>query len=244
MSQLELGLRAGVSQRHVSWIETCRAKPSRPTLLALLDALDAPLVDRNAVLLAAGLAPQYSALSLDDPALAPARDALNHLIHGPAAAPALVREVDWNLLMANAGVARQLQLMGVALPERANVLELLLAPEGLRRFMINEAEVCAEVLHRARRESLHVPGLTARLASLSLPDVQPVNEPTPLLFTRLRSSVGELRLLSMFSTFGSPLDVNLASLRIEHLFPADAATSAALSPAGAPSSQGWCSPRC
>lgn len=229
VSQLELGLRAGVSQRHVSWIETGRAKPSRHTLLALLDALDVPLVDRNAALLAAGLAPQYSALHLDDPALAPAREALNRLIHAPAAAPALVMDADWNLLMANAGVARLLQLLGLVVPDRANVLDLLLAPEGLRRFMINEAEVCAEVLHRARREALHVPGLSARLASLSLPDVAPVNEPTPLLFTRLRSSAGELRLLSMFSTFGSPLDVTLASLRIEHLFPADAATAEALS---------------
>ncbi len=237
ISQLELGLRAGISQRHISWIETGRAKPSRPTLLALLDALEVPLADRNAALLAAGWAPQYSALNLDDPGLAPAREALNRLIHAPAAAPALVMDAEWNLLMANAGVARLLQVLGVTVPARTNVLELLLASDGLRRFMVNEGEVCAEVLHRARREAPHVPGLAARLAALpaTVPEGAPMSEPAPMLFTRLRSPLGELRLLSMFSTFGAPLDVTLASLRIEHLFPADAATAAILSPAGAPS---------
>jgi transcriptional regulator with XRE-family HTH domain len=228
VSQLELGLRAGVSQRHVSWIETGRAQPSRATLLALLDALEAPLPERNATLLAAGLAPQYSALALDDPALAPARDALHQLLHAPGAAPALVIDAEWNLLMANAGVDRLLQLLGMALPAQPNLLDLLLAPQGVRQFVINEAEVAAEVLRRARRESAHVPTLAARLAGLSPAPAPLPAEPAPLLLTRLRSPMGELRLFSVFSTFGTPLDVTLASLRIEHLFPADAATAAAL----------------
>ena len=228
VSQLELGLRAGVSQRHLSWIETGRAQPTRATLLALLDALDAPLPERNATLLAAGLAPQYSALALDDPALAPARDALQQLLHAPGAAPALVIDAEWNLLMANAGVERLLQLLGMAMPAQANLLDLLLAPEGVRQFVINQAEVSAEVHQRAHREAAHVPALAARLAGLPKPAAVLATEPAPLLLTRLRSSVGELRLFSVFSTFGTPLDVTLASLRIEHLFPADAATAAAL----------------
>jgi transcriptional regulator with XRE-family HTH domain len=231
VSQLELGLRAGVSQRHLSCIETGRARPTRGTLLALLDALDAPLPERNAALLAAGLAPAYSQHALDAPQLGPARDALQQLLHAPGSPPALVLDAEWNLVMANAGVQHLLDLLGLPMPEGpANLLDWLLGPGGLRGCVINEAEVCAEVLHRARREAQHVPALAARLQRL-VPGTPPWPAPvaqTPLLLTRLRSRAGELRLFSMFSSFGAPLDVTLASLRIEHLFAADAATAAAL----------------
>lgn len=231
VSQLELSLRAGVSQRHLSCIETGRARPTRATLLALLDALDAPLAERNAALLAAGLAPQYSQHGLQDAALAPARQALDAMLQAPGAAPALVLDADWNLLMANAGVMRLLDLLELPMPEQANLLDWLLQPMGLRQRLLNEAEVCGELLHRAAREAVHAPALAERLARLRehLPawEIAPGGN-GPLLFTRLRSRVGELRLFSMFSSFGAPLDVTLASLRIEHLFPADAATAAAL----------------
>lgn len=233
VSQLELGLRAGVSQRHLSCIETGRAQPSRGTLLALLDALDAPLAERNAALLAAGLAPAYSQLGLDAPQLGPARDALQQLLHAPGSPPALVLDAEWNLVMANAGVQRLLDLLGLPMPASpANLLDWLLAKDGLRGCLLNEAEVCGEVLHRARRESLHVPALAAHLQRLapSLPAWPVPAAQAPLLLTRLRSRAGELRLFSMFSSFGAPLDVTLASLRIEHLFAADAATALALQP--------------
>jgi len=230
---MELSLRAGVSQRHLSCIETGRAKPTRATLLALLDALDAPLAERNAALLAAGLAPQYSQHGLHDAALAPARRALEALIHAPGAAPALVIDAGWNLVMANAGVMRLLALLELPMPEEPNLLEWMLCPRkegGLRQRLINEAEVCAEVLHRAAREAVYSPALAERLARLgtTVPAWEGVPEQAPLLCTRLRSKVGELRLFSVFSSFGAPLDVTLASLRIEHLFAADAATAAAL----------------
>lgn len=228
VSQLELGLRAGVSQRHLSCIETGRSQPSRATLLALLDALEAPLDVRNQALLASGLAPQYSQHALDDPRLAPARDALHRLLHAPGAAPALVIDAEWNLLMANGGVLRLLDLLGLAMPAQPNLLEFLLGPQGLRPCLINEAEVCGEILQRARREAAHVPALAARLQSLAPPDWAPPTDQSPLLLTRLRSRAGDLALFSMFSSFGAPLDVTLASLRIEHLFPADAATTEAL----------------
>lgn len=230
VSQLELGLRAGVSQRHLSCIETGRARPTRATLLALLDALDAPLAERNAALLAAGLAPQYSQHGLQDAALAPARQALDAMLQAPGAAPALVLDADWNLVMANAGVLRLLDLLELPMPQQPNLLEWMLQPGGLRQRLINEAEVCGELLHRAAREAAYSPSLATRLAGLraTFPDAHPTASPDPLLFTRLRSRVGELRLFSMFSSFGAPLDVTLASLRIEHLFPADAATAAAL----------------
>lgn len=228
VSQLELGLRAGVSQRHLSCIETGRSQPSRATLLALLDALDAPLEARNQTLLAAGLAPQYTQHALDDPRLAPARDALHRLLHAPGAAPALVIDAEWNLLMANSGVLRLLELLDLPMPAQPNLLDFLLGPRGLRTCLINEAEVCGEILQRARREAAHVPALRERLRLLSPPDWAPPSDQSPLLLTRLRSRAGELALFSMFSSFGAPLDVTLASLRIEHLFPADATTTEAL----------------
>jgi transcriptional regulator with XRE-family HTH domain len=231
MSQLELGLRAGISQRHLSCIETGRAQPTRPTLLALLDALDAPLPDRNATLLAAGLAPAYSQHALDAPQLGPAMDALQQLLHAPGSPPALVLDAEWNLIMANAGVQRLLDLLDLPLPEGpVNLLDWMLRPDGLRRRLLNEAEVCGEVLHRAAREAQQVPALAARLQDTmqGLPAWPVPAVQTPLLLTRLQSRVGELRLFSMFSSFGSPLDVTLASLRIEHLFAADAVTAEAL----------------
>ncbi|MDN3546094.1 MAG: helix-turn-helix domain-containing protein [Roseateles asaccharophilus] len=231
VSQMELGLRAGVSQRHLSCIETGRSRPSRGTLLALLDALDASLTERNAALLAAGLAPAYSQHALDAPQLGPARDALQQLLHAPGSPPALVLDAEWNLVMANAGVQRLLDLLGLPMPEQpANLLDWLLGSGGMRSCVINEAEVCGEILHRARREATQVPALAARLAQLQavLPSWPAPEVQTPLLLTRLRSRIGELRLFSMFSSFGAPLDVTLASLRIEHLFAADAATADAL----------------
>ncbi|MBQ0958192.1 helix-turn-helix transcriptional regulator [Ideonella sp. 4Y11] len=231
VSQLELGLRAGVSQRHLSCIETGRARPSRATLLALLDALDAPLAERNAALLAAGLAPAYSQHGLDAPQLAPALDAVRQMLHAPGSPPALVLDAEWNLLMANAGVQRLLALIELPLPEGPlNLLDWLLSPQGLRSRLLNEAETCGEVLHRARREAQHLPALAARLQRLSagLPDWPMPTAATPLLLTRLRSTAGDLSLFSMFSSFGAPLDVTLASLRIEHLWAADARTAALL----------------
>lgn len=231
VSQLELGLRAGVSQRHLSCIETGRARPSRATLLALLDALEAPLAARNQALLAAGLAPAYSQHALDAPQLAPALDAVRQMLHAPGSPPALVLDAEWNLLMANAGVQRLLSLLQLPLPDGPlNLLEWLLSPQGLRGCLVNEAEACGEVLHRARREAQHVPALAARLQSLSptLPDWPVPSGDAPLLLTHLRSAAGDLRLFSMFSSFGAPLDVTLASLRIEHLWAADAATAALL----------------
>jgi transcriptional regulator with XRE-family HTH domain len=231
VSQLELGLRAGVSQRHLSCIETGRARPSRSTLLALLDALEAPLAERNAALLAAGLAPAYSHFPLDAPQLEPAREALQQMLHAPGSPPALVLDAEWNLVMANAGVQRLLDLLGLEMPAApANLLNWLLGNGGLRGCLLNEAEVCGEVLARARREAMHVPALAERLQRIGkdLPAWPAPASQTPLLLTRLRSEAGELRLFSMFSSFGSPLDVTLASLRIEHLFAADAATAKAL----------------
>ena len=234
ISQLELSLRVGVSQRHLSCIETGRARASREMLLAVLDALDAPLPERNRTLLAAGFAPAYGARSLEQADLAPVREAIAHLLAAYEPAPALVIDGLWNAVGANAAAHRLLALIGAdpgALVGGFNLLRAIFAADGLRAAFVNADEVCASIWQRAVREADHIEGLAALLAELR--PVAPVHRaaaPTdaPLLYTRVLSRAGELRFFSAFTTFGAPLDVTLASLRIEHLFPADDATRRAL----------------
>lgn len=237
ISQLELSLRVGVSQRHLSCIETGRARASREMLIAVLDALDAPLAERNQVLLAAGFAPAYRETRLDDPEMAPVRAALMHLLDAHDPAPALVIDGAWNLVMANKGLRGLMRLLGVdpALLDGGsfNLLRACLQPGGLRQLCVNELEVCAALWQRASSEAAHVPALRPLLAELQPHVPRPLAPApvTPLLHTRLSSSAGELSFFSAFTSFGTPLDVTLASLRVEHFFPADAATRAALAQA-------------
>ncbi|MFN3303942.1 MAG: helix-turn-helix domain-containing protein [Roseateles sp.] len=207
VSQLELSLRAGVSQRHLSCIETGRTRAGRETLIALLDALGATLTERNQALLAAGYA------------------------------PALVLDGEYNVVMANAGLARLLALLGLPADELLsrplNLLRAVFAPGGLRGLCIDEAWLCNEMWARAEREALHLPRLRALLDELR-PTLQPwvageASGHLPVLAFRLRAADG--RTLSFFSTvtsFGTPLDITLVSLKVEHLFPSDDATRAAL----------------
>lgn len=240
VSQLELSLRAGVSQRHLSCIETGRARAGRETLIALLDALGASLEERNQALLAAGYAPAHAERALDAPEMAPVRAALEQLIHANGAAPALVLDGDYNVVMGNAGLARLLALLGLPaeamLAQPLNLLRAVFAPGGLRSMCVDEAWLCNEMWARASREAEHLPRLRALLDELR-PTLQPwtASEPAgnlPVLAFRLRAADG--RTLSFFSTvtsFGTPLDITLASLKVEHLFPTDDVTREALAAA-------------
>ncbi len=241
ISQLELSLRVGVSQRHLSCIETGRAAASRAMLQALLDALDAPLAERNAALLAAGYAPRFAQRALADAEMAPIRDALTRLLDAHDPAPAFVLDEAWHLLQANRGTARLLQLLGLelaTLQAPPNLLRAMLAPGGLGGRLINADEVVTEVWQRAQREALACPALRAIVDELrpAMPRrwTQPAADggSAPLLLTRLRTTDGrELAFFSAFTTFGAPLDVTAASLRVEHFFPANEATRAALAQA-------------
>ncbi len=234
VSQLALSLRVGVSQRHLSCIETGRAHPSRDMLLALLDALDAPLSERNEALLAAGFAPAYGRRSLAQPDMAPVREALRHLLAVHEPAPALVLDGAWTLLEANRGAATLVALLGfdpAALAPGVNLLQATLAPGGLHERLANPDEVCATLWRRAEAEAVHVPELRPVLEALRPHAPRLARAPAaegPLLLTRFRGRAGELRFFSTFTTFGTPLDVTVASLRVEHLFPADETTRAAL----------------
>ncbi|MEO3690313.1 helix-turn-helix domain-containing protein [Roseateles paludis] len=241
VSQLELSLRAGVSQRHLSCIETGRARAGRETLIALLDALGATLEERNQALLAAGYAPAHGERSLDAPEMAPVRRALDELLQasGPTT-PAMVLDGEYNLLMANEGLMRLIGLLG--LPAEAltaqplNLLRTTFMPGGLRSLCVDEAWLCGEMWARASREAEHLPRLRALLDELR-PNLTPwaavETGNLPVLAFRLRAQDG--RILSFFSaitSFGTPLDITLASLKVEHLFPTDETTRLALAEAG------------
>jgi len=239
LSQLELSLRLGVSQRHISFVESGRSKPSRELLMAWLQELEVPLVVRNETLLQAGYAPAYSTTSLDDPALASVNAALHQLLDAHDPMPALVIDVHWNLLRLNRGGQ---WLAAVLMPEMApligttptNLLDLLIHPQGLTKPIKNLHEVGPPLLALLRQEATVQPELIPKVEAfavllrdrlgaqyLHVSGTQPT---VPVLTTRYATAHGELAFFSMFTTFGRPQDITLASLRVEHLFAANEVT--------------------
>ncbi len=227
LSQLDLALITGVSQRHLSCLETGRAKPSPGTLHNLLTALEVPLEQCNQVFLAAGFAPRYTATPLASPSMAAIREAVSHVLHANNPAPAILLGSQWEVLAANASTGVLFALVGIA-PDAAdglNLLTTLLQPGGLGDHLINADEIRSLAWQRATREALGNPALATLLASLPAPNSREMPEQMPpLVLTRIRSTQGELNFLSTFTTFGMPQDITLTSLRIEHLIPADATT--------------------
>lgn len=242
ISQLELALEAGVSQRHLSFLENDRSIPSRSMLLRLAEMLDVPLRDRNTLLLVAGFAPLYAEHSLDDPAMSSARQAVERVLRGHEPYPALAVDRHWNLIMANAALPPLLE--GVEDPgllaAPANVLRLSLHPQGLAPRILNLREWRDHLLERLRRQvaATRDPHLAALLAELSVPpyypaesaaeNEAPIREEALFVPLRLTTDVGELSLLSTTTVFGTPRDILLSELAIEAFFPADEATRARL----------------
>jgi transcriptional regulator with XRE-family HTH domain len=239
-SQLDLALDAEVSQRHLSFIESGRATPSREMVLRLAEQLDVPLRERNALLLAAGYAPAFSERPLEDPAMASARQAVELILaaHGPH--PALAVDRHWTLLAANAAVAPLLGLVQdrALLAPPVNVLRLALLPGGLAARIANCAEWHAHLLERLRRQvsasgDATLAALLVEFAALPLPEGAAPSHPglapggvaVPLL---LDGPNGRLALLSTTTVFGTPVDITLAELAIEAFYPADAETAARL----------------
>ncbi|RZQ63992.1 helix-turn-helix transcriptional regulator [Amycolatopsis suaedae] len=238
ISQLDLALTASVSARHLSFVETGRAKPSRDLVLRLGEHLDVPLRERNGLLLAAGYAPAYPENALTDPAMAAARDAVRTLLAAHEPLPAVVVDRGWNLVDRNAGT--DLLLDGVAaelLEPPVNVLRLTLHPGGMAPRIANLGQWRAHLLGRLRREvAASADGELAELLTElrgypcadEVPDVE-VPDPSHILVPlRIRHGGAELAFLGTVATFGTPLDVTLAELSIESFFPADAATAAVL----------------
>ena len=227
LSQLDLALVAGVSQRHLSCIETGRAKAGPGTLHALLSALDVPLEQCNDIFLAAGYAPRYAAGGIDAQAMGMVHDAIGHILQAHNPAPAIVIDSQWNIIAANAGTGLLLAMLGIA-PDTGpglNLLDTLLQPGGLGDHLVNAAEIRAIAWQRAWREAAGNPALLDRLHQLRRPECPALEQQSsPLVLTRVQTPLGELNFLSTFTTFGMPLDITVASLRIEHLIPADEQT--------------------
>ncbi|MFO0490200.1 MAG: helix-turn-helix transcriptional regulator [Curvibacter sp.] len=235
ISQLELALRMGVSQRHVSFVESGRAQPSRELLLAWLQELQAPLALRNVALQQAGFAPVYRDGELSDAVLAPGREALGRLLVAHDPMPAMVMDAAWNVLQMNRGaqwMAQTLMPWTAHLPpgQGINLLDAMLHPDGMTRLMTNLEEVAPAILAHLRDDAAVVPELLPRVELLatqmqkrlgkkSLPPWP--RQMAPVLTTRFSTEHGELAFFSMFSTFGTPQDITLASLRVEHVFAAD-----------------------
>lgn len=234
-TQLALSLEAGVSTRHLSYVETGRAQPSRELVERLAERLAVPLRERNQLLVAAGYAPTYSRRSLDDPEMAAARSALNQILDGHEPYPGLVIDRHWNVVFGNNAAMLLFEAAEPALVRPpVNVLRLALHPKGFASRLGNLAEVRASLLGRLRRE-LDATG-DPQLAALydEVRAYQPdIGEPEPAqpgprevaLPLRIRTDEGELAFFSTVATFGTAYDVTLSELAIELLYPADDKTA-------------------
>jgi len=239
LSQLDLALEANVSSKHLSFVETGRARPSRDMILHLAERLDIPLREQNILLVSAGYAAAFPERPLDDPALAVAREAVEVVLKGHEPYPALAVDRHWRLVAANAAVAPLLTGADPALLEPpVNVLRLSLHPDGVAPRIVNLAEWRAHILMRLRQqiEVSADPVLAALYDELSgypAPSVDPRKPPARpnnefgnvVVPLQLASAQGTLSFFSTTTVFGTPIDVTLAELAIEAFFPADAATA-------------------
>lgn len=235
LSQLDLAGDAEISARHLSFVETGRAAPSRDMVLRLAERLDVPLRERNVLLVAAGFAPAFPNRSLDDPALAAARQAVETVLKAHEPYPALAVDRHWNLVSANAMIAPF--LTGVApslLAPPINVMRLSFHPQGIAPLTVNLAEWCAHLLERLHRqcEATADPVLIALYDELKTYPIPARKTPHLVgaensLAVPFQMRMGDdvLSFISTTMVFGTPLDVTLSELALETFFPADDKTA-------------------
>jgi transcriptional regulator with XRE-family HTH domain len=238
LSQLDLALEAGVSARHLSFVETGRSRPSAEMVLHLTERLGVPLRERNRLLLAAGHAPVFEQRDLDDPEMAPIRQALQQILDGHEPYPAVVVDGAWEMVAANSAAGLLTEGVGPDLLEPPlNVLRVSLHPHGLAPRIANLAEWRAHLLDRLRRQI----ALTADPALKTLLD-ELFGYPGPeeperggadaahdlAVPLRLRGVAGELTFISTIATFGTAVEVTASELSIESFFPADRDTEETL----------------
>jgi transcriptional regulator with XRE-family HTH domain len=236
MSQLALAMDAGISTRHLSFLETGRAQPSREMVQLLAGMLDVPLGERNALLVAAGYAPMYGERPLGAPELKPVRRALEFILRQQEPYPALVLDGDWNIVMGNEASRRVFAPYknGCSTP---NVMRKVFDPDQMRPFIMNWQEIAACLMHSVHREVattgaeslvhlrdelLAYPGVPARWRT---PDA--VATVDPLVAMHLRRGDASMSFFSTITQFATPRDITLQQLKIECFFPADAATEQA-----------------
>ena len=249
LSQLELSLEAEVSARHISFLETGRAAPSREMILTLANVLDVPLRERNVLLLAAGYAPVYGETSLDDPRMAQVRAVVEIMLKSNEPRSALAHDRYWNVIMANTGFVRFLTVIlaneptsltpfCVSTPPYVNLLHLLFDPNGLRKVIVNWEATAKALLNEAYRrlawarddtlkaliaDILSYPGVPARWREPELEGTQALILPLEL---NLEGEVA--RMFSTVTTVAAPHDVTVQELHVEVFYPVDKETETVL----------------
>lgn len=235
VSQLDLALSANVSSRHLSFIETGRARPSRQMIMNLSDAMDIPLRDRNLLLQAAGFAPIYKSREYDDAELAMVRRSIEFMLDKHEPYPAVILDRAWNVKGANMGAGNLLArfLSAEALSSGTpNILDTLFDPEGLRPFVVDWPVLASyslrRLIHDAAQDGPKSPSADLLKRVRERPGVKeleqdpPANVPTgPMLNMELQRGDLHLKLFTVIATFGTPQDITVEELRIETIFPAD-----------------------
>ena len=245
LSQLDLALEAEVSARHISFLETGRAEPSREMLLTLANVLDVPLRERNFLLLAAGYAPIYGETSLDDPRMTQVRAAVEIILKSNEPRSAIAHDRHWNIVMANDAFVRFLTIalgkapngllpLQISKPPRLNVLHLVFDPNQVRRIIMNWELIAKSLLNEAYRrlawarddtlkkliaDILSYPGVPARWRE---PDLEAPHDLILPMELNLNGKIA--RMFSTVTTVATPHDVTLQELHVEAFYPADAAT--------------------
>lgn len=239
ISQLELALRADSSARHISFIETGRSRPSEEMILRLAEHLEVPVRERNALLLAAGYAPQFTETPLDDPSMDALREGMERLLRGYEPFPALIVDGTYTVLAANRGIAMLLE----GVPERLlapplNAMRLTLHPEGLAPRIRNIRQWRGHLLEQMERQialmrSDALRALYEEVAAHPVPDTADDDTPDHALFPfalplRVEHRGTVLSFISTIATFNTPMDVTVSELAIETFLPADKQTAAYL----------------
>ncbi len=227
MSQLDLAYAAGVSPRHISFIETGRSKPSEDMVLRVAESLGIPLREQNVLLRSAGYAPLFPARRLDEPALAPIRRIVDRMLEKHEPYPGFVIDRYWNLVQMNTPARK---LFGAFMPStKANAIELFLGPGPMRDVVENWAEIAWHTLYRLRREAADV-GSDAQMVELlqraegylaAVPMPEQLEPDAPGLTTRIVLGEQRLNTMSTVASFNVARDVTLDELRVELVFPAD-----------------------
>ena len=240
LSQLELSLVAGVSQRHVSWLETGRSKPSREMVIRLSEAMEMPLRERNRFLQAAGYANIYRESALEEPAMAAVMEVIRRVLQHHDPMPAVVIDRLWNVRMTNSGADLMFSLAGEsdalwnAIDDDGahNLALLTLHPDGLRPYISNWDEAAPEFVRRLKREALtsgdqEMQDKFSRIIALAGPMPEPRDRQAhlmPVLPLEISVNGLNLSLFSVITTFGTPQDITTEELRIEAFYPSDKAT--------------------
>lgn len=237
LSQFDLALTSGVSQRHISFLESGRARPSREMILKISETLEVPLRERNVWLVAAGFAPEFKARPLDDPQMSQVMSAVRMMLTNHEPFPAVAVDRAWNIRLANPPFERLTAMLGVDIWKsiggaQRNLMRLLFHPNGIRSFVTNWTAIAPLLWCRAQREAEASAGEDMRQI---LAELCPYQDKSflgtaedaallPVLPLRMARNGVQISLFAVIATFGTAQDVTADELRIESLFPADEAT--------------------